>query len=64
MKNISVDHIMEIIDKHADIKDEEKLFSELVNILYLHNKVKGRYAPMLSELLTEDVIHFTNEKLD
>jgi PTS system ascorbate-specific IIA component len=63
-RNITVDHLIEVIGKYADIKNEKKLFSELVNILYLQNTDKGRYAPMLSELLTEDMIHFTEEKLE
>eukprot|EP00130_Batrachochytrium_dendrobatidis_P008651 XP_006683526.1 hypothetical protein BATDEDRAFT_93283 [Batrachochytrium dendrobatidis JAM81] len=61
---ISVDKLMEIIKKHAEIKDEEKLFSELVDKLYFKKSNKGRYSPMLSELLTEDMIHFTSESLD
>ncbi|AXI10528.1 transcription antiterminator BglG [Oceanobacillus zhaokaii] len=61
---ISVDKLMGIIKKHAEIKDEEKLFSELVDKLYFKKSNKGRYSPMLSELLTEDMIHFTSESLD
>ncbi|MEN2768560.1 BglG family transcription antiterminator [Ornithinibacillus xuwenensis] len=60
VKNLSVDRLMEVISKYADIKEEEKLFSELVNVLYFKNTDKGRFSPMLSELLTEDMIHFTD----
>jgi len=63
-RNISVDQIMGVIEKYADIRDEEKLFSELVDILYFEGSKKGRYSPMLSELLTEDMIRFTDESLD
>ncbi|MFD1065733.1 BglG family transcription antiterminator [Oceanobacillus locisalsi] len=63
-KNISVDSIMSIINKYADIKNDKKLYSELVEFMYLQNTEKGRYSPMLSELLTEDMIHFTDDALD
>lgn len=63
-KSISVDQIIEVVGKYADIKDNEKLFSELVDILHLKNTEKGRFSPMLSELLTEDMINFTNEDLE
>lgn len=62
-RNITVDHLMEVIGKYTDVNNEEKLFTELVNILYLQNTDKGRYAPMLSELLTKEMIHFTEEEL-
>ncbi|MGX4668935.1 BglG family transcription antiterminator [Cerasibacillus sp. JNUCC 74] len=61
--DFSIDQLMEIIDKYADIKDEKKLFSELVNVIYLNNTDVGGYKPMLSDLLTEDMIQFTDEKL-
>ena len=63
-RNISVDKLMTVISKYADIKDDKKLFSELVDLLYLKNTEKGRYSPMLSELLTKDMIHFTTENLE
>lgn len=63
-RNISADQIMEIVAKYADIRDEEKLFSELVDLLYFKGSKKGRYSPMLSELLTKDMINFTEETLD
>lgn len=63
-RNISVDQMIEVIRKYADIRDEEKLFSELVNVLYFDSSKKGRYSPMLSELMTKDMINFTDERLD
>lgn len=62
-KQVSVEEIMAVIRKYADIKEDEELYSELVNILYSQDKDKGRYAPMLSELLTTDMIQFTNEEI-
>ena len=61
---VSVERVMSVVRKYADIKEDEKLFSELVNILHSQNTDKGRYAPMLSELLTKDMIQFTNEKIE
>jgi PTS system ascorbate-specific IIA component len=63
-RNVSVDQIIEVIGKFADIRDEEKLFSELVDLLYFRGSKKGRYSPMLSELLTNDMINFTDETLE
>lgn len=64
VENISVDKIMEVVAKYATIHNEDKLFSELVNLLYFKNTDKGRFSPMLSELLTEDMIQFTDTDLD
>lgn len=64
VKNIPVDRIMEVITKYASIHDEDRLFSELVNLLYLKNTDKGRFSPMLSELLTENMIQFTDQDLN
>ncbi|MBP1970489.1 PTS system ascorbate-specific IIA component [Virgibacillus natechei] len=63
-RNFSVDQLMEVINKHTVIKDEQKLFSELVNLFYLPKTEKGSYKPMLSELLTKDMIQFTDQKLE
>ena len=60
----TVEQLMEIINRHTEVKDENQLFSELVNLFYVQNKSKGMNKPMLSELLTKDTIHFTEEKLD
>ncbi|MFC4025161.1 BglG family transcription antiterminator [Oceanobacillus longus] len=62
-RNFSVDQLMEVIKKHTEIKDENKLFSELVQLFYSQNKNKGAHKPMLSELLTTDTIQFTDEDL-
>lgn len=62
-RNFSVDQLMEVIKKHTEIKDENKLFSELVHLFNSQNKNKGVYKPMLSELLTTDTIQFTDEDL-
>lgn len=64
VENVSVDRIMEVVAKYAKIQDEENLFSELVNLLHLKNTEKGRYSPMLSELLTKDMIQFTDQNLN
>lgn len=61
---VSVEEIMTVIRKYADVKEDDELFSELVNLLYAQNKDKGRYAPMLSELLTKEMIQFTNEDIE
>ncbi len=60
----TVEQLMEIIKRNTEVKDENQLFSELVNLLYVQNKNKGMNKPMLSELLTKDTIHFTDEKMD
>lgn len=60
----TVEQLMEVIKRHTEVKDENQLYSELVNLLYIQNKSKGMNKPMLSELLTKDTIHFTDEKLD
>lgn len=62
--NLDVDQLLDIIKKHADVKDENKLLSEIVNLFYAENKSKGLEKPMLSELLTEEMIHFTSKNLN
>lgn len=61
--DVSVVQMMEIIRKHATIHHEKQLFSDLVNMIYFHNNEQGRYLPMLSELLTADMIQFAEEDL-
>ncbi|MDZ5710775.1 BglG family transcription antiterminator [Jeotgalibacillus haloalkalitolerans] len=63
-RNLSVEQIMQIVRRNADVKNEKKLISELVELLYAKNTEKRWEKPMLSELLTEENIHFTNEELD
>lgn len=62
--HFSVDQLMGIIKKHTVISDEDKLFSELVHLMYAQNKGKGMNKPMLSELLTKETIYFTDEDLN
>ena len=64
LKNISIDQLMKIINKHTEVKDEKKLVSELVDLIYSREIEKGGYKPMLSELLTKDMIQFTDEEMD
>ncbi|MFD1334513.1 BglG family transcription antiterminator [Oceanobacillus iheyensis] len=63
-RNVSVDQLMDLIKKHSEVKDEHKLYSEIVHLFYAQNKIKGMDKPMLTELLTKETIHFTEEKLD
>ncbi|MFG6147752.1 BglG family transcription antiterminator [Halobacillus sp. B23F22_1] len=63
-RNISVDQIMTIVRRNADVKNEKKLISELVELMYFNNTDTRWEKPMLSELLTQDTIQFTNENLD
>lgn len=63
-RNLSVEQIMQIVRRNADVKNEKKLISELVELLYANNTEKRWEKPMLSELLTEKNIHFTDEELD
>ncbi|TFE01579.1 BglG family transcription antiterminator [Jeotgalibacillus salarius] len=62
--SISVEQIMEIVRRNTDIKNEKKLISELVELMYMKNTDKRWEKPMLSELLTENNIHFTDEPID
>ncbi|WP_077300884.1 BglG family transcription antiterminator [Virgibacillus pantothenticus] len=62
--DFSMDQIMEVVSKYTEIKDEKKLFSELVDVIHLSHTDTGGYKPMLSELLTQDMIQFTEEPLD
>ncbi|GGF29457.1 PTS sugar transporter subunit IIC [Halobacillus andaensis] len=63
-RNISVDQVMNIVRRNTDIKNEKKLISELVELMYFNNTEQRWEKPMLSELLTEDTIQFTNEELN
>lgn len=63
-QNTSVDQVIEVIKKYADIHDEDRLFSELIDVFYFNGPRKGRYSPMLSELLTSDMINITDEELE
>ncbi|MCP3032512.1 BglG family transcription antiterminator [Halobacillus sp. A1] len=63
-RNISVDQVMNIIRRNTDIKNEKKLISELVELMYFNNTEQRWEKPMLSELLTKETIQFTNRELD
>lgn len=64
LKNISIDQLMKIIHKYTEVKDEEKMLSELINLIHSGEIEKESYKPMLSELLTKDMIQFANEEMD
>lgn len=64
LRNISIDQLMKIIHKYTEVKNEDKMLSELVNLIHSKEIEKGSYKPMLSELLTKDMIQFTNEEMD
>ncbi|MGX8791764.1 transcription antiterminator [Oceanobacillus oncorhynchi] len=63
-KHLMIDEIMSVIKKNATVTNEEKLYGNLVQLFYATSNQKEVYKPMLSELLTEDMIQFTEEKLD
>ncbi|MBC1436455.1 BglG family transcription antiterminator [Listeria rocourtiae] len=63
-RHISVDALLEIIERHAVIEDEQKLYDAIFNKIYGKVSRERGYAPMLSELLTKDMIQFTDEELD
>ncbi|WP_227394956.1 BglG family transcription antiterminator [Jeotgalibacillus aurantiacus] len=63
-RNIDIEQVMDVVRRHADIKNEKKLISELVELMYMNNTAKRWRKPMLSELLTEETIQFTDEPLD
>ncbi|MGL5042358.1 MAG: BglG family transcription antiterminator [Culicoidibacterales bacterium] len=52
--------LMKIIRKHAEIRDEKEMYSELSKYLNSPkiNRIKGRDQPMLEELLTESMMQF------
>ena len=64
LKNISIDQLMKIIHKYTEVKEEKKMISEIVDLIHSKEIEKESYKPMLSELLTKDMIQFTNEEMD
>lgn len=64
LKNVSIDQLMKIVHKYTEVIDEEKLLSELINLIHSREIEKGAYKPMLSELLTKDMIQFTHQEMD
>ena len=55
---------MTAIKKNATVTNEEKLYGSLVQLFYATSNQKEVYKPMLSELLTKDMIQITEEKLE
>ncbi|WP_053218476.1 BglG family transcription antiterminator [Virgibacillus senegalensis] len=60
---VSLDSILRIIQKHTKILDETALVRDLSNYLPVEttDMLKERSKPMLKDLLTEDMISFTEE---
>ncbi|MEK5389867.1 BglG family transcription antiterminator [Margalitia sp. FSL K6-0131] len=63
-RTVSVEELMEIIHRYADVKEEKKLYEAISTKLWIKKSTERRYAPMLSEILTKDMIQFTDEPLD
>lgn len=63
-KHMMVDEIMRTIKKYATVNDDEKLYANLVQLFYATSNQKEVYKPMLSDLLTKDMIQWTEEELD
>jgi PTS system ascorbate-specific IIA component len=63
-RTVSVEELMEVIHRYADIKDEQKLYEAISTKLWIKRSTERRYAPMLSEILTKDMIQFTDQTLD
>lgn len=63
-RHLMIDEIMTVIKKHARVNDEEKLYGNLVQLFYTTSNQKGVYKPMLSELLTEDMIQLTDKEYE
>ncbi|MGE8203901.1 BglG family transcription antiterminator [Heyndrickxia sp. NPDC080065] len=63
-RNVSVEELMEVIRRYADIKDEQKLYEAISDQLLTKTSTERRYAPMLSEILTKEMIQFTDQPLD
>ncbi|MFB7303430.1 BglG family transcription antiterminator [Heyndrickxia sporothermodurans] len=60
---VSVEEIMEIIHRYANVKDEQKLYEAISNKILNKSSTERRYAPMLSEILTKEMIQFTDQPL-
>ncbi len=61
-KQESIEAVMDIIRKHADIKDESLLMQELKAYYQSKNETKSEvdHKPMLNEVLTADKIQFAD----
>lgn len=62
--SVSIDELMATIRKHATIKNERALYEDLTKHIRKSYSTERSYAPMLSELLTADKIHFTDASVD
>lgn len=63
-KHLMIDEIMTVIKNNATVTNEEKLYGSLVQLFYATSNQKEVYKPMLSELLTKDMIQITEESLE
>jgi ascorbate PTS system EIIA or EIIAB component len=63
-RTVSVEELMDVIQRYADIKDEQKLYEAISSKLWVKKSTERRYAPVLSEILTKDMIQFTDQSLD
>lgn len=61
---IPMDKLMATIRKYATIKNEKALYEDLTKHLRQSHTRERSYAPMLSELLTEDKIQFSDDSLE
>ncbi|WP_149094941.1 BglG family transcription antiterminator [Paenibacillus terrae] len=61
---VPIDELMATIRKHATIKSEKALYTDLTNHLRQMRSIERSHSPMLSELLTVDKIRFTDAPLD
>lgn len=59
--NISMESIMTTIKRYTTVKDESALYEALFSKIWSTISSERSYQPMLSELLTEDMMQFTNE---
>ncbi|MFC0270504.1 BglG family transcription antiterminator [Metabacillus herbersteinensis] len=62
--NVSMEEIMATIHRYADVKNEKALYEALFSKLWSNTSPERNYQPMLSELLTENMMQFTNESLN
>ena len=64
-KNVSVHTLMEIISRHTDIREQDKLIKELRECLYKPTSIiQEDHRPMLTDLITKDMIQLLDEATD
>ena len=64
-QTVSVNALMEIISRHADIKEQDKLIQGLKEYLYKPiSIIQEDNRPMLRDLITEDMIQLCDEAND